>query len=76
MGGLSVSHWAIVLLVVFVLFGRGRISDVMGDFGKGLSSFRKGLTDGDEVDTTSLSHLSSGSSPVSPESASVKIKPE
>lgn len=76
MGGLSVSHWAIVLLVVFVLFGRGRISDIMGDFGKGLSSFRKGLTDGDEVDAASPSQPNSSSPLVSPESATVKIKPE
>lgn len=54
MGGLSVSHWAIVLLLVFVLFGRGRISDVMGDFGNGISSFRKGLRDDDEADASAM----------------------
>lgn len=76
MGGLSVSHWAIVLLVVFVLFGRGRISDVMGDFGKGLSSFRKELRDGDEADASSPWHPNSNSLPVSSESTTVKIKPK
>ena len=35
----------IVALVILVLFGRGRISEMMGDFGKGVKSFRKGLTD-------------------------------
>lgn len=33
----------IIALVVLVLFGRGRISEMMGDFGKGISSFKKGL---------------------------------
>ena len=44
MGILSFGHWVIVALVVFLLFGPGRISDIMGDLGKGLGSFRKELT--------------------------------
>jgi sec-independent protein translocase protein TatA len=38
----------IIALVILVLFGRGRISDMMGDFGKGVKSFRKGLAEDDE----------------------------
>lgn len=38
----------IVALVILVLFGRGRISDMMGDFGKGVKSFRQGLTEEDK----------------------------
>jgi sec-independent protein translocase protein TatA len=37
----------IIALVILVLFGRGRISEMMGDFGKGVKSFRKGLADDD-----------------------------
>ena len=33
----------IIALIILVLFGRGRISEMMGDFGKGIKSFRKGL---------------------------------
>jgi sec-independent protein translocase protein TatA len=43
MGGLSAWHWIIVALVILVLFGRGKISETMGDFGKGIKSFKKGL---------------------------------
>ena len=44
MGSLSVWHWLIVLAVVLLLFGgRGKISSLMGDFGKGLSAFKKGV---------------------------------
>ena len=44
MGSLSVWHWLIVLAVVLLLFGgRGKISQLMGDFGKGLSAFKKGI---------------------------------
>jgi len=38
----------IIALVILVLFGRGRISEMMGDFGKGVKSFRKGLNDDDD----------------------------
>lgn len=48
MGGFSLWHWIIVLLVVLILFGRGRISEIMGDFGKGIKSFKQGLNDEDK----------------------------
>ena len=35
----------VILLIVVVLFGRGRISEMMGDFGKGIKGFKKGLED-------------------------------
>ena len=44
MGTFSIWHWVIVLAVVLVLFGGGgKISRLMGDFGKGLKSFKKGM---------------------------------
>ena len=50
MGSFSIWHWLIVLAVVLLLFGgRGKISQLMGDFGKGLSAFKKGVaSDGAE----------------------------
>ena len=45
MGATSIWHWAIVLLVVVLLFGRGKISEVMGDVAKGIKSFKKGMAD-------------------------------
>lgn len=48
MGTLSVWHWAIVLVVVLLLFGRrGRISGMLGELGKGLRDFQSGLKSGD-----------------------------
>lgn len=41
----------IVVLLVVLLFGRGKISDLMGDVAKGITSFKKGLQDDDEKDT-------------------------
>ncbi len=43
-GSGSILHWLIVLAVILLLFGgRGKISQLMGDFGKGLKSFKKGM---------------------------------
>lgn len=46
MGGLSWVHWLLLAGVALVLFGgRGKVSDLMGDFGRGITSFKKGLAD-------------------------------
>ena len=49
MGSFSFAHWLIVALVVLILFGRGRISETMGEFGRGLRSFRKGISEEESV---------------------------
>lgn len=49
MGSLSLFHWVIILAVVLLLFGSGRITNVMGDFAKGIKAFKKGLNDEDEA---------------------------
>jgi sec-independent protein translocase protein TatA len=51
MGSLSIWHWLIFLAVALLFFGgSGKISAVMGDFAKGIKSFKKGLQD--EADET------------------------
>ncbi|WP_395328122.1 twin-arginine translocase TatA/TatE family subunit [Novosphingobium sp. BL-8H] len=45
MGSFSIWHWMIVLVIVLVLFGRGRVSEIMGDFGKGIKSFKEGMNE-------------------------------
>ena len=41
MGAFSIWHWVIVLIVVLILFGgKGKLSSIMGDFGKGLKNFK------------------------------------
>lgn len=51
MGGIGVWQIVILAIVVLVLFGRGRISEMMGDFGKGIKSFKQGMNEGDEADS-------------------------
>ena len=51
-GTFSILHWIVVLAVVLLLFGgRGKVSAIMGDFGKGLRNFKTGLK-GPEEDVT------------------------
>ena len=71
MGFGSIWHWVIVLLVVLVLFGRGRVSEIMGDFGKGIKSFRKGLNEDNEKSAPRHLAAEKAEAPVvSPESVS------
>jgi sec-independent protein translocase protein TatA len=51
-GTFSIMHWLVVLAVVLLLFGgRGKVSAIMGDFGKGLRNFKTGLKgDGESAD--------------------------
>ena len=49
MGGASIWHWVVVGLIVMLLFGRGKISEMMGDVAKGIKSFKKGMADDEET---------------------------
>ncbi len=48
MGGLSIWHLLLLAVVAMVFLGKGRLSEFLGDAGKGLRSFKKGLTEEDE----------------------------
>jgi sec-independent protein translocase protein TatA len=49
MGSLSIWHWIVVVAVVLLLFGRGKISDLMGDVAQGIKAFKKGMQDDDKT---------------------------
>jgi sec-independent protein translocase protein TatA len=72
MGTLSIWHWLVVLAIVLLLFGgRGKISQLMGDFGKGMKAFKKGLK---EEETAEGGASSVGSQP-SPSVTSAQATP-
>ena len=48
MGSFSLWHWLVVGIIILLLFGKGRFSDMMGDVAKGIKSFKKGMTEEDE----------------------------
>ena len=64
---MNVGPWQLIIvaLVVLVLFGRGRISEMMGDFGKGIKSFKKGMTE--EPDSAPAPQISQEKAPSSSE---------
>lgn len=50
MGSFSIWHWLIVLVVVLLLFGRGKIPELMGDVAKGIKNFKKGMSEEETAD--------------------------
>ncbi len=58
MGSFSIWHWLIVLVVVLLLFGRGKIPELMGDMAKGIKSFKKGMSeeDAEAADNKTVEH--------------------
>ena len=49
MGSMSLMHWLVVLAIVLVLFGAGKLPRVMGDFAKGIKAFKAGMKEEDET---------------------------
>ena len=49
MGSFSIWHWLIVLAVVLLLFGRGKIPELMGDVAKGIKNFKAGMKEDEQA---------------------------
>ena len=52
MGAFSIWHWIIVLIIVLLLFGKGKIPTLMGDMAKGIKSFKKNMSDEENSSTS------------------------
>jgi sec-independent protein translocase protein TatA len=71
MGSLSVWHWIVVIAVVLLLFGRGKISELMGDVAQGIKAFKKGMTEDETAKADpakpepakTIDHQAAGASP-------------
>jgi sec-independent protein translocase protein TatA len=76
-GGFSIWHWLIVGLVVLLLFGKGRFSDMMGDVAKGLKNFKKGMSEDEQAEQRRLSAERTGEAapPVPPATAPAEPTP-
>jgi sec-independent protein translocase protein TatA len=54
MGDLSIWHWIVVIAVLMLLFGRGKVSDLMGDLAQGIKAFKNAMSEDDKpVETLS-----------------------
>jgi len=60
LGSFSIWHWLVVLLVVLLLFGGGKVSSLMGDFAKGIKSFKKNMAEGDDASMEATAEKPSG----------------
>jgi sec-independent protein translocase protein TatA len=71
MGSFSIWHWIIVIAVVLLLFGRGKISDLMGDVAQGIKAFKKGMADDDtkpeKADEKKIDHQATQAAAPQPE---------
>jgi sec-independent protein translocase protein TatA len=76
MGTLSIWHWIVVIAVILLLFGRGKISELMGDVAQGIKSFKKGMAEDEPakpetpVDPKTIDHQPVASSPAPASSSS------
>jgi sec-independent protein translocase protein TatA len=67
MGSLSIWHWMVVAVIVLLLFGRGKISELMGDVAQGIKAFKKGMQDdkpeeaAKDAPVKTIDHVSSAS---------------
>ncbi len=48
MGSFSLTHWLVVLAIVLILFGAGKLPQVMGDLAKGIKTFKAGMKEENE----------------------------
>jgi sec-independent protein translocase protein TatA len=55
---MSIGFWQVIIIavVVVLLFGRGKISELMGDVAKGIKSFKKGLAEEDSAEPKTIEH--------------------
>ena len=73
MGSLSIWHWIVVIAVVLLLFGRGKISELMGDVAQGIKAFKKGMADDETAktetppaDPKTINHQADAAKPADP----------
>ena len=52
MGSMSLMHWMVVLAIVLLLFGAGKLPRVMGDFAKGIKAFKAGMKEEEAAEST------------------------
>ena len=61
MGSFSPLHWLVVLAIILLLFGSGKISTLMGDVAKGIKSFKKNMADDTDASMEASAEKPTGS---------------
>jgi sec-independent protein translocase protein TatA len=66
MGSFSLMHWIVVLAIILILFGAGKLPRVMGDFAKGIKAFKAGMKEEDEAEASPPAQVPPPAAAVSP----------
>jgi sec-independent protein translocase protein TatA len=74
MGSLSIWHWIIVIGVVLLLFGRGKISELMGDVAQGIKAFKKGMSDDETAAAAASASKPDGTKVIDHDNAGTAMK--
>lgn len=69
--GISIWHILVVVIVVFLLFGKGRVSGMMEDLAKGIKSFKKGMADDDETPPKQITSTTTAAEQAKPENQTI-----
>lgn len=64
MGSFSITHLLIILVVILIIFGAGKLPKVMGDFAQGIKNFKKGMADDGAPATTAASPAAEPAKPI------------
>ena len=75
MGGASIWHWIVVGVIVLLLFGRGKISEMMGDVAKGIKAFKKGMSEDEAAAATQTPAAAEPPRPLDHQAAQTAARP-
>lgn len=75
MGSFSIWHWIIVLLIVLLLFGAGKLPAVMGDIAKGVKAFKAGMKDEEDAAASPPAATTQAAAPAQPQ-AQPQVQPQ
>ncbi|KAF0226950.1 MAG: hypothetical protein FD175_2926 [Beijerinckiaceae bacterium] len=76
MGSMSIWHWLVVAVIVLLLFGRGKIPELMGDVAKGIKSFKAGMKDEDAAKVEETKEIEGKAGDVAKPAEPVKTEPK
>lgn len=76
MGSMSIWHWLVVAVIVLLLFGRGKIPELMGDVAKGIKSFKAGMKDEDAAKVEETKEIEGKAGEVAKTAEPVKTEPK
>jgi sec-independent protein translocase protein TatA len=74
MGSFSLVHWLVVLAIVVLLFGAGKLPRVMGDFAKGIKAFKSGMKEDETAEASTPAQVTKQAAPVAPSVAGETVQ--